>query len=188
MTVHIALFRAINVGGHAKVAMSELRAIFAALGFAGPQTLLQSGNVVFSAEVGRSGRELEALVERAAADRLRLRTDIMVRTAQEWAAIITSNPFPNEAARDPGHLVVVALRDVPPEARVNGLTACLTGPEIVRADGKQLYISYPSGIGRSKLTNTLIEARLGTRATSRNWNTVLKLGELACKVERRRLT
>jgi uncharacterized protein (DUF1697 family) len=89
VTVHIALFRAINVGGHAKAAMSELREIFAALGFAGTQTLLRSGNVVFNAEVGRSGRELEALVARGHRSP-QASTDIMIGTAQEWAAIIAS--------------------------------------------------------------------------------------------------
>jgi uncharacterized protein (DUF1697 family) len=178
VTVHIALLRGINVGGQTKVAMSELRDMLASLGFAGVQTLLQSGNAVFRGD-GRSGRELEHVLERAAADRLRVQTTIMVRSAAEWAGIIASNPLPDVAARDPSRLVVVALKDAPAGLAVHELSAAVTGPEVLRADGKQLYISYPAGIGRSKLTNTLIEAKLGTRATGRNWNTVLKLGEMA---------
>jgi uncharacterized protein (DUF1697 family) len=61
---------------------------------------------------------------------------------------------------------------------VDELTAAIKGPEIVRSDGKQLYIFYPAGIGQSKLTNALIERKLGTRGTARNWNTVLKLAAL----------
>ena len=70
------------------------------------------------------------------------------------------------------------LKQVPGREAVEALQAAIKGPEIVRADGKQAYIVYPDGIGRSKLTNTVIEEKLGTRGTARNWNTVLKLADL----------
>ena len=62
---------------------------------------------------------------------------------------------------------------------MQALQAAIQGPERIRADGKHLYVVYPAGIGRSKLTNSLIEKKLGTRSTGRNWNTVLKLSALA---------
>ena len=62
---------------------------------------------------------------------------------------------------------------------VQGVQAAITGPETIRADGRQLYIAYPNGIGKSRLTNTLIEKKLGIRGTARNWNTVLKIAALA---------
>lgn len=71
------------------------------------------------------------------------------------------------------------LKDAPTETAVKALQRAIEGPEIVRANGRQLYIVYPAGIGRSRLTNRLIEDKLGTRGTGRNWNTVLKLGALA---------
>ena len=75
------------------------------------------------------------------------------------------------------------LKDAPDAKDVAALQAAITGPEIVRARGRQAYIVYPAGIGRSRLTITLIERKLGTRATGRNWNTVLKLGALATGLE-----
>jgi uncharacterized protein (DUF1697 family) len=172
------LLRGINVGGHAKVSMSDLRDVVAALGFKGARTLLQSGNLVFSGGA-RKGAELESLLEKATLGRLNVRTDFFVRTADEWAGIIARNPFSDEAARDPSHLVVMALKGVPTASAVEALRSAVNGPEVIRAAGRQLYVTYPAGIGRSRLNGTLIEAKLGTRATGRNWNTVLKLDALA---------
>jgi uncharacterized protein (DUF1697 family) len=168
--VYIALLRAVNVGGSKPVAMAALRGLLTALSFTDGRSLLASGNLVFRSEARRTS-DLERLLETEAATRLGLRTDFMVRTAAEWEQAIAGNPFPNEASRDPGRLVLAQ--------RVRGLQAAVTGPEIVRAKGKQLYIVYPDGIGRSKLTTKLIEGKLGTRGTGRNRNTVIKLAALA---------
>lgn len=178
MTVHIGLLRAVNLAGQSKVAMSDLRDLFATLGFGEVKTLLQSGNVVFESGK-RVGNALEHYLESETEKRLGLKTDFLVRTATEWATIVAKNPFPEEARKDPSHLVVMFLRDAPDKQSVAALQDAITGPEVVRAEGRQAYITYPAGIGRSRLTNILIEKRLGTRSTGRNWNTVLKLGELA---------
>src|SRR5207249_1045546 len=111
--------------------------------------------------------------------RLGLQADCFVRTAEEWKAIVAHNPFPKEAERDPGHLLVMFLKDAPARNDVEALQAAITGPEVVRATGRHAYIVYPNGIGRSRLTNALIERKLGTPGTGRNWNTVLKLRALA---------
>ncbi len=113
------------------------------------------------------------------AERFDLRIDILIRSAAEWAAVIAVNPFPDEAERDPSHLLVTFLKTAPEAAAVDALRAAVSGPEVVRADGRQLYVVYPAGIGRSKLTHASIESKLRTRGTSRNWNTVLKLDALA---------
>jgi uncharacterized protein (DUF1697 family) len=154
--------------------MSDLGDLLTQLGFADPRSLLQSGNLVFRSDQRTSGA-LEKLLETGAEKRLGLRTDFFVRTAEEWKAVIAHNPFPDEAARDPGHLVVMFLKDVTDPKNVEALRAAITGPEIIQAKGRQLYIVYSAGIGRSRLTNVLIEKKLGTHCTGRNWNTVLKL-------------
>jgi uncharacterized protein (DUF1697 family) len=102
-----------------------------------------------------------------------------VRTPNEWQAIVARNPFPEEAKRDPSHLVLMCLKSAPQAADLKALQAAIKGPESVRADGKQLYIVYPGGIGTSKLTNALVERILETRGTGRNWNTVIKLASLS---------
>ena len=115
----------------------------------------------------------------ATAKHLGVTTEFFVRTAKEWQAIIAANPFPEEAKRDPGHLVMMCLKDAPPPAAVKALQAAIRGREVVKAKGPQAYFVYPDGIGRSKLTIAVIERMLGTRGTARNWNTVTKLGALA---------
>jgi len=174
---HIALLRAVNVGAHQMVAMADLRALLTRLGFDEPQSLLQSGNLVFGA-AGPSARALELRLESAARTRLGLDTPWYVRTGAEWRSVITQNPFRREADRDPGHLHVMFLKRTPERARVAALQAAITGPELVRAGVRHLYITYPDGAGRSRLTNAVIERAIGITGTARNWNTVQKLHAL----------
>ncbi len=179
-STYLALLRAVNLGSHQKVSMADLRSLLTDLGFADARSLLNSGNLAFRSRT-RTGASLERLLETEAARRLDLNTDFFVRTAQEWDEVVARNPFPEEAKRDPGHLVVMVLKDAPDAKDVEALRAAITGPEIVRAGGRQAYIVYPAGIGKSRLTNVLIEKKLGTRGTGRNWNTVLKLAAIAGK-------
>lgn len=176
--VHIALLRGINVGGRKRIAMSDLRTLFTKLGFRGVQSLLQSGNFIFESD-GRTGAELERLLEVETAKHVKVPTDYLIRTSDEWTKIVARNPFPGQARDDPSHLVVMFLKKVPAATDVEALRAAIRGPEMVRTEGRQAYIVYPTGIVRSKLTHTLIESKLGTRGTGRNWNTVLKLLALA---------
>jgi uncharacterized protein (DUF1697 family) len=178
MTTHIALLRAVNVGGKTKIAMADLRDLLTQLGFADPRTLLQSGNAVFRSDK-LTGADLERLLEVETEKRLGLKTDFFVRTPEEWKEVVANNPFPGEAKSDPSHLVVMFLNKAPAAKDVEALQAAIKGREVVRAAGRQAYIVYPDGIGESKLTLTVIEKKLGSRGTGRNWNTVLKLGALA---------
>ncbi len=157
--------------------MSELLDLLQRLDFLETRSLLQTGNLVFRSKA-RTGSSLERFLEAQAEKRLDLRTDFFVRTAMEWEAVIESNPFGAEAKRDPGHVVVMFLKQEPSAADVDALRAAITGPERIFAEGRQAYVVYPAGIGRSRLTNTLIEKKLGTRCTGRNWNTILKLSAL----------
>jgi len=176
--IQVALLRAINVAGHQPVAMADLRDVLNELGFAQPRSLLQSGNLIFDA--GRkTGPTLEQLIEQKLAAQHGLRTDVLIRSAAELASIVARNPFRDEAARDPARLVVVFLKTKPPAGAFAELKAAVTGSEIVHGDGQQAYIVYSNGIGRSRLTAALIERKLATRGTARNWNTVMKLAALA---------
>ena len=177
MPKHVALLRAVNLAGINKVRMPDLCAMLDKLGFKESRSLLQSGNLVFEGD-GRSPGELETLFEATARKRLGLDTDFFVRTAKQWQAIVAGNPFPKEAKQDPGHLVVVCLKDAVDGKTVAALQAAIKGREVVKAKGHDAYATYPDGIGRSKLTAALMEKHLGTRGTARNWNTVLKLAAL----------
>jgi uncharacterized protein (DUF1697 family) len=177
MTIQIALLRAVNVGG-IKVKMADLRALIIDLGFEDVHTLLNSGNAVFRSK-SSTGAKLEQFLEAEFAKRAGRPTEFFVRTAEEWKSIIARNPMTDEARRDPGHLLLVVLKRAPSNQEVDALRAVIVGPEVVEADGKQAYFYYPAGVGQSKLTAKLIEKKLGTPGTGRNWNTVLKLAAMA---------
>src|SRR5881628_454064 len=158
--------------------MSDLRALAAKLGLDDTRTLLQSGNLVFEAS-DNTPSQLEKMLEDATKKRLGLETSFFVRTAKEWEAIVAANPFRAEAARDPGHLVVLLLKTAPDRQHAKALDQAIPGREQAIVKGRHAYITYPDGIGRSRLTHVLIERKLGTPGTGRNWNTVLKLGAMA---------
>ena len=178
MKTWVALLRAVNLAGRNAVAMADLRALLGELGFRDVRSLLQSGNLVFGAEEG-TGDQLESLLREATRERLGLDTGFFVRDPKEWQEAIDRNPFLREAETDPGHLLVTFLAEAPPEARVSALRSAIRGREAVASGGpgrRHLYIHYPDGVGRSRLTSTVIERHLGTSGTARNWNTVLKVG------------
>lgn len=154
--------------------MADLRAFFGALGFRNVHTLIQTGNVIFEHDA-TEGSELEALFELEARTRLGLDTSFFVRSSEEWRTAISANPFPAAAETDPGRTFLMALKDEPSPEDVAALRQTHKGPERFEAAGKHLYIHYPDGVGQSKLTSKLIENRLATRGTARNWNTVLKI-------------
>ena len=175
---HVALLRAVNVGGRGSLKMADLRAVAEGLGFGGVHTLLQSGNLLFDSK-GKKAPALEGALKAALKHHHGIETDFLVRSATELNAIIAANPFPAEAKSAPSHLLVMFLQNRVAAKDVQALQQASKGPEIIRHQGRELYIVYPDGIGRSKLTGSLIEKKLSTRATGRNWNTVTKLAALA---------
>ena len=180
MTVHIALLRAVNVGGSGRgLPMAELRDMLVDLGCGNTRTLLQSGNAVFTHKA--SGATLEAKLETATRKRFGIDVTYMLRTASEWDAIIRRNPFAKSAKDDPSRFVLMALKSAPAGAAVKALRADYKGPETFEVTGRDAYVIYPDGQGRSKFTNALIERKLGVAGTARNWNTVLKLAALVAE-------
>jgi uncharacterized protein (DUF1697 family) len=176
--MNVALIRGINVGGHKKTAMADLRAMFESLGLSAVKSLLQSGNLVFHDTTRRNSAAAELMLEEQALKRLGLDAGFFVRTAHEWEAIVAGNPFRREASDDPGHLLLFCLKEEPDKKDLKALQSAIVGREVIRAAGRHLYVVFPDGVGRSRLTTALIERTLGTRSTGRNWNTVLKLHAL----------
>jgi uncharacterized protein (DUF1697 family) len=174
MTRVVALLRAVNVGGTKAVAMPALCKLLTGLGFTDVKSLLQSGNLVFGCN-GSAGAALEQKLEAAVATGLGVQTAFFVRSARDWNAIVAANPYPEAARDDPSHLVVMTFKAAPAAKEIAALRAAISGRETVTAIGKQLYAVYPDGIGTSKLTNAIIERKLGQPGTARNWNTVQKL-------------
>ncbi len=181
MHARIALLRAINVGGRTKLAMTDLKATFEALGFTAVRTLLQTGNVVFVGD--GADAEVEARLEAALAQRVGLETEVLVRSGQAWRDMIAANPYPDAARDDPSHMVVMPLKAAPGPEALATLRAAIKGREQVSLAGRCAYLVYPDGIGTSKLTIKIIEGKLATKGTGRNWNTVLKLAEAVAGVQ-----
>jgi len=177
MTVCIALLRSVNVGGSGRLVMADLRKMAEGLGLSEVRTVVATGNLVFESS-GRSPASLETLLQTAAKNDLGLENDIIVRAAKDWIAAVAANPFPRFARADPAHLVLMAMKGTPDAGAVKAVRDGIAGREEIAAVGQHLYITYPDGIGRSKLSGALIERRLGMRGTARNWNTVVKLAEM----------
>ena len=178
MRTYVALLRAVNLGGDSRLRMADLVRLVERAGFSEVRTALQTGNAVFRGlEEGR--REIERRLEERLADSLGLRTDVFVRTAEEWAALVRGNPFRAEAREDPAHLTLWALKDGPALEAGDRLRARITGRERFEIVGRSLYLVYPDGIGRSPVTAAVVERALGTRGTARNWNTVNLLARLS---------
>lgn len=177
MTSYVALLRGINVGGNKKIKMAELREQLADLGLTDVKTLLQSGNVVFRSEE-TSGSRLEKLLTEETEKRLGVRCDYYVRNAKEWEAIVAANPFPAMAKEDPSHLLVVVTAAEPVAKDVEAVQAAIKGPEVIGIGPQCLYITFPDGIGTSKIDRVPGYNKLQAKGTGRNWNTVLKIGEL----------
>jgi uncharacterized protein (DUF1697 family) len=172
MTRYVALLRAVNVGGR-KVTMKELRDLAEGLGFTNVRTLLASGNLVFEASRTPS-KKLEAALETAMEPTFKLKSEVMVCDQKDWAALIKANPFPKEARTKPNYLVVLVFKNKPDPAAINAYMKTYEGPETVKLSGRAAYIFFPDGQGRSRLKLP----KSSGPATARNWNTVLKLGEM----------
>ena len=173
----IGLLRAVNLGPHNKVSAAQLRDLMTAEGLAEGRTLLNSGNLVF--RDGSTPAALEARLEAALERRHDLSTGVMVRTAEDWGRLIAANPFADAARSDPAHLVLLVLKGAPRPGGLEALRDAIRGREAVAAGDRALYITYPDGIGESKLTAAVIARALGVAGTGRNWNTVLKLAGMA---------
>jgi len=180
MTVFVAFLRGINVGGRKTIRMAALKSLLETLGFTGVRTLLNSGNVVFAAK-GMSSSSLTRQLEDAVEKEFGFRPTIVIRTAAELKEIIEQNPFADMAKDDPSHLLVMTLAKNPKAGAKARIAEAYSGPEEIAMSGENVYLTYPNGIGTSKLTNTLLEKQLGVVGTARNWNTLARLLAVACE-------
>ncbi len=178
MPVVICLLRGVNVGGHHKIKMDALRDLYASLSLRDPQTYVQSGNAVFLAR-DRNLVSLARRIEQAIERTFGFRSDAILRTVSELKRVIARNPFASRDGIEPSKLAVTFLAGEPTAEARGKLLAIETAPEELRIDGRELYTCFPNGMARPKLSWPLVERTLAIPGTSRNWNTVTKLLELA---------
>ena len=177
MTPCVSLFRGINVGGNRIVPMNELKTLHEALGFRDVVTYIQSGNVVFSSDE-TDPAQLASQIEENFAQKFGFRSQVIVRTLVELEETIVNNPFQNSPEKESKWVLVLFLATRPQSSALEDLKNSYSGPEEMYLIGQELFVYYPDGVGRSKLTLPLIEKKLKTAGTGRNWNTVLRLRDM----------
>ena len=179
MTAAVALLRGVNVGGHRKMPMAELRGLAIDLGLEQVATYVQSGNLVFRTKAKVDAR-LARKVEAAIAERFGFTSEVILRTALEIRAVVEANPWAKRPAWDSAKLLVTFLREDPGGAARERVLALNGGPEELWISGRELFVYYPAGIGRAKLTPSKIDQALGkVVGTGRNWKSVLALLAMA---------
>jgi len=174
MSIIISLLRGINVGGNKKIKMADLRDLYTSLGFENTQTLLQSGNAIFETDLTDMDTIQQTIADGIQAT-FGFDVQIILRTPADLEAIIANHPFTDEQLNDPAKIAIVYLDHIPTDEAVIDLRENNTGNEEIHANGRELYIFYSDGMGRSKLDNKRIERTLKVISTARNWNTTNKL-------------
>ncbi|MFJ1968715.1 DUF1697 domain-containing protein [Streptomyces sp. NPDC087903] len=177
-TTYAALLRGINVGGNKKVPMAELRAVMQTLEYDDVRTYLQSGQAVFASAHGDE-ESLAGELRQAIEKRFGFTVDVIVRDHAYLKAIAEECPFP-AADLEPKQLHVTYYSEPVDAERFAGIDRAAHLPEDFTLGDRALYLYAPDGLGRSRLAEQLSKPRInkGLIATSRNWNTVLKLVEM----------
>jgi uncharacterized protein (DUF1697 family) len=176
---YVALLRSVNIGGYGRMAMHDLRETFGSLGYDGIVTYIQSGNVLFSTSTKSEGAIAEAIEQRIAHD-FGDSPAVLIRTVTDLRRIGSKSPFAKKGA-DPARHHVTFLDAAPTKATLKALQLPPSGKDELVVDGREVYVHTPNGYADTKYTGTFIERRLGVVSTTRNWNTVTKLCELASR-------
>ena len=179
MPRYVALLRSVNIGGYGRMAMSDLRETFGSLGYDDVVTYIQSGNVLFSATSRSEDSIIEAIEQRIAHD-FGDSPAVLLRTAAELRRVGSKSPYA-KAGADPARHHVTFLDAAPSKATVDALELPPSGKDELVVEGREVYVHTPKGYAETKYTGTFLERRLGVVSTTRNWNTVTKLCELASR-------
>lgn len=183
MAVVIAMLRGVNLGSYQKINMEALRTLCGGLGLREVQTYIQSGNLVFREDSGDPGA-VARRIEESIHNKWGFRPDVVVRTVPELRKVVAKNPFASRSGIEPNRLLVVFMANAPTRQARDRLLATPCEPEELRINGRELYIYYPQGMARPKLSLVRIEKLLQSPSTGRNWNTVNKLLDMAEKLEK----
>jgi uncharacterized protein (DUF1697 family) len=182
MPVIICMLRGVNVGGHNLIKMDALKALCVSLKLKDPQTYVQSGNVIFKTEekdLAKLTKRIQDAIER----KVGFRPEVILRSAAEFREVIARNPFAKRSGIEPGKLLVNFLAADPGREARDKALAIKTDPEELHIIGREAYIYFPNGQGKSKLPWPAIERTLKTSGTGRNWNSVTKMLEIAENLE-----
>jgi len=180
MVTYISLLRGINVSGQKKIKMEELKRSYESLGFTGVRTYIQSGNVIFNTPQSDT-LQLSKKIEEEIKDEFGFQVTVLLRSPDDLNKIISGNPFLKNENIDVSKLHVTFLQSVPAKHVLSSMKKVESGADKFYISDREIYIYCPNRYGRTKLTNTYFEKVLSIAATTRNWNSVNNLSELARK-------
>jgi uncharacterized protein (DUF1697 family) len=179
MTIHIALLRGINVGGHNIIKMADLKSMFESLGLHKVKTYIQSGNILFESE--EEPDSLRGKIENQIKIVFGLSVPVILRTAEELDSIIKKCPFPSDALAEGESVQISFLMEEPSKEGIDCLYAFKSDIDAYQLEGKDIYLFFRQSIRNSKLVARL--QKIGVPVTVRNWKTVIKLDSLAKAME-----
>jgi uncharacterized protein (DUF1697 family) len=182
MAVLISMLRGVNLGSHNRIKMEELRALYESMKLEDPRSYVQSGNVIFRTKEKNSlqlAKKIQAGIEKKSG----CCPEVILRTAQDLRRVIAANPFPEQTKSEPGKVLVTFLAGEPPRDAEANLEKFKGLPEELHLKGRELYIYFPNGAGRSKLPWSTVEKFLRVTGTARNWNSVQAMLKIAEEME-----
>jgi uncharacterized protein (DUF1697 family) len=178
MNRYISMLRGINVGGQRKLRMETLREVYQAAGFSNIRTYVQSGNLVFDGpekDIPALTNDIEAKLRQTCG----FHVEVFIRLPGEFMHILENNPFLRGRNEEPSKLHVTFLFQPPAEAAWGKLIAPMGISDEFYPGEQEIYLFCPNGYGKTKLSNSFFERKLGVLATTRNWNTVNALNKMA---------
>jgi len=176
------MLRGVNLGPHNRIKMDALRALYESLKFENPRTYVQSGNVVFRTKE-KNGTALAKKIQTAIGKKCGCSPEVILRTTEDLRKAVAANPFPDQTKAEPGKVLVTFLAAEPPREVEANLDKFKGFPEQLHLQGRELYIYFPNGAGRSKLPWSAVDKLLQVTGTARNWNSVLALLAIAQEME-----
>ena len=182
MPVLISMLRGINLGSHNRIKMDDLRGVYKSLKLEDPRTYVQSGNVIFRTKE-KNLATLANKIQDAIEKKCKCRPNVILRTTDELKKAIAATPFADRPHLEPGKILVTFLAAEPPQEAAKNLATYKDYPEELHLKGRELYIYFPNGAGKSKLPWSSVERLLKVTGTARNWNSVTKMLAMAEEME-----
>src|SRR5215469_6512045 len=182
MPVLISMLRGVNLGPHNRIKMDALRGVYTSVNFEDPRTYVQSGNVIFKTKE-KNTPQLANKIQGAIQKKFGCCPDVILRTTDELRKAIAASPFAGRPNLEPGKILVTFLDAEPPREAAATLAKFKDYPEELHLKGRELYIYFPNGAGRSKLPWSSVERFLKVTGTARNWNSVTSMLKMAEEME-----
>jgi len=182
MAVLISMLRGVNLSSHNQIKMEELHALYESMKLDDPRSYVQSGNVIFRTKE-KNSPQLAKKIQKNIEKKFGCCPEVILRTAEELRRVIAANPFPEQAKSEPGKVLVTFLAGEPPRDAEANLEKFKGLPEELHLKGRELYIYFPDGAGRSRLPWSTVEKFLKVTGTARNWNSVQAMLKIAEEME-----